>query len=53
MALVRVIWQAERAYLQIVNPWHACAVRITVVCLSVCLFVDAYSCTTGYEAAHE
>ena len=35
----------------------ACAARVTVVvlcvCLSVCLFVSDYSRTTGYEAAYE
>ena len=34
----------------------ACAARVTVlglVCLSVCLSVDDYSHTTGYEAAYE
>ena len=39
------------------NPRRACAARVTVVglcvCLSVCLFVDDYSRTTGYEAAYE
>ena len=45
----------------VVNPRRACAARVTVVglcvCLSVCLFVclsvDDYSRTTGYEAAYE
>ena len=41
----------------IINPRCACAARVTVlglsVCLSVCLSVDAYSGTTGYEAAYE
>ena len=41
----------------IVNPRRACAARVTVVglcvCLSVCLSVDDYSRTTGYEAAYE
>ena len=45
----------------IINPRRACAARVTVVglcvCLSVCLFVclsvDDYSRTTGYEAAYE
>ena len=45
----------------IFNPRRACAARVTVlglcVCLSVCLFVclsvDDYSRTTGYEAAYE
>ena len=42
---------------QLINPRHACAARVTVVvlcvCLSVCLFVYDYSRTTGYEAAYE
>ena len=41
----------------VVNPRRACAARVTVVvlcvCLSVCLFVYDYSRTTGYEAAYE
>ena len=43
----------------IINPRRACAARVTVVglcvCLSVCLClsVDDYSRTTGYEAAYE
>ena len=44
-----------------INPRRACAARVTVVglcvCVSVCLFVclsvDDYSRTTGYEAAYE
>ena len=36
----------------IVNPRRACAARVTVV-VSVCLSVDDYSRTTGYEAAYE
>ena len=43
--------------LHIINPRRACAARVTVVglcvCLSVCLSVDDYSRTTGYEAAYE
>ena len=41
--------------LHIINPRRACAARVTVVglCLSVCLCVDDYSRTTGYEAAYE
>ena len=35
-----------------INPRRACAARVTVVGLSVCLCVDAYSGTTGYEAAY-
>ena len=41
----------------VINPRRACAARVTVlglsVCLSVCLSVDAYSGTTGYKAAYE
>ena len=41
----------------VINPRRACAARVTVVvlcvCLSVCLFVHDYSRTTGYEAAYE
>ena len=43
--------------LTVINPRRACAARVTVVglcvCLFVCLFVDDYSRTTGYEAAYE
>ena len=35
------------------NPRRACAARVTVVVLSVCLSVRASSRTTGYEAANE
>ena len=37
----------------LVNPRRACAARVTVVGLCVCLFVDDYSRITGYEAAYE
>ena len=41
----------------LINPRRSCASRVTVVvlcvCLSVCLSVDDYSRTTGYEAAYE
>ena len=41
----------------LINPRRACAARVTVVglcvCLSVCLSVDDYSRTTGYEADYE
>ena len=41
----------------IINPRRACAARVTVVvlcvCLSVCLSTPDYSRTTGYEAAYE
>ena len=35
----------------LINPRRACAARVTVV--GLCLFVDDYSRTTGYEAAYE
>ena len=44
------------AIVLLINPRHACAVRVTVIlgfCLSVCLSVYDYSRTTGYEAAYE
>ena len=37
----------------IVNPSRACAARVTVVVLGVCLSVYDCSRTTGYEAAYE
>ena len=37
----------------VINPRRACAARVTVVVLCVCLFVSDYSRTTGYEAAYE
>ena len=41
----------------IINPQRACAARVIVVvlcvCLSVCVSVRDYSRTTGYEAAYE
>ena len=40
-------------HMYIFNPRRACAARLTVLGLSVCLSVDAYSGTTGYEAAYE
>ena len=36
----------------LINPRRACAAKITVVGLSVCVCVDAYSGNTGYEAAY-
>ena len=38
-----------------INPRRACAARVTVVglCVCVCLSVDDYSRTTGYEAPYE
>ena len=44
---------ALRIVLGIINPRRACAARVTVVVLCVCLFVYYYSRTTGYEAAYE
>ena len=38
--------------LEVINPRRACAARVTVVVPSVCVCVDAYSGTIGYEAAH-
>jgi hypothetical protein len=32
----------------LVKPWHTRALRVTVLGLTVCLFVDAHSGTTGY-----
>ena len=37
----------------IINPRRACAARVTVVVLCVCLSVYDYSRTTGYEVAYE
>ena len=37
----------------VINPRRACAARVTVVVVCVCLSVYDYSRTTGYEAAHE
>ena len=34
------------------NPWRACAVRVRIVGLSVCVCVNTCSGTTGYEAAY-
>ena len=49
--------QGGLAPARLINPRRACAARVTVVglcvCLSVCLSVDDYSRTTGYEAAYE
>ena len=48
---------AEHCIAMVINPRRACAARVTVVvlhvCLSVCLSVYDYSRTTGYEVAHE
>ena len=41
------------SYITIINPRRACAARVTVVVLCVCLSVTHYSRTTGYEAAYE
>ena len=37
----------------VVHPRCACAARVTVLGLCVCLSVYDYSRTTGYEAAYE
>ena len=37
----------------VINPRRACAASVTVLGLSVCLSVYAYSRSTGYEAAYE
>ena len=37
----------------IINPRRACAERVTVVVLCVCLSVSDYSRTTGNEEAYE
>ena len=41
--------------LSFINPRRACAARVTVVglCVCVCVSVRDYSRTTGYEAAYE
>ena len=48
LTIIGTVWRT------IVNPRRACAERVTVVGLSVCvcLCVDAYSGTTSYEVAH-
>ena len=40
-------------YVAIINPRRSRAARATVVCVSVCLSVDAYSAITGYEVTNE
>ena len=40
-------------FTSIINPRRACAARVTVLVLSVCLGVRASSSTTGYEAANQ
>ena len=37
----------------VIDPRRACAVRVTVLGLCVCLSVDAYSRTTGYKVAYK
>ena len=50
-------FSSKLVHRHIINPRRACAARVTVVglcvCLFVCLSVDDYSRTTGYEAAYE
>ena len=44
---------AKTIFPEVINPRRACAARVTVVVLSVSvLCVDAYSGTTGHEAAY-
>ena len=55
---IRPVWLRIRIRMYIctvwvINPRRACAARVTVVVLCVCLFVHDYSRTTGYEAAYE
>ena len=37
----------------LINPWHACVARVTVVGLCVCVCVHGYSGTTDYGVAYE
>ena len=50
-------WYVVVFTVNVINPWHTCAVRVTVVglcvCLSVCLSGHGYSGTTGYGADYE
>ena len=54
---IKMVWCSFVCVMTLVNPRRACAARVTVlglsVCLSVCLSVRASSRTTGYEAANE
>ena len=56
LVIVYLLWMSIHDTI-IINPRRACAARVTVVvlcvCLFVCLSVDDYSRTTGYEAAYE
>ena len=51
------LWQSTHESRLLIKPRRACAARVTVlglcVCLSVCLSVYDYSRTTGYGAAYE
>ena len=40
-------------FMNIINPRRACAARVTVHVVVLCVFVYDYSRTTGYEAAYE
>ena len=47
-------YHARMYYCKVVQlTLGACAARVTVVVLSVCLFVYDYSSTSGYEAAYK
>ena len=55
--LISCLDLTQRRVLGLNNPRRACAARVAVVglcvCVSVCLSVDDYSRTTGYEAAYK
>ena len=44
---------SSEIYISVINPRRACAARVTVVILCVCLSVQDYSRTTRYEVAYE
>ena len=48
-----VLHKVSKLSISLINPRRACAARVTVVGLFICLSVDDYSRTTGYEAAYE
>ena len=39
--------------IQVINPRRACAARVTVIVLSVCMYVDDYSRTVGNKTAYK
>ena len=55
--LISLLCVISKVLGRLVNPRRACAARVTVVvlgvCLSVCLYVSTYSRTTGTKPAHE